>query len=105
MKIRILGHTVSAIAFILGSSLIVIVIALIIIVKMLVWVSKEDNDIRLGKFFLIVLKALPDKDLNAIVMQGKLLDQYKHRRKDVWRIIKEIVRFGEKILVTKGNTY
>lgn len=103
MKIRILGHTISAITFILGSSIVAVVIMLIITVKMLVWVSKEDNDIRLGKFFSIVLKALPDEDLDAIVMRGKFLEMYKHRQKDVWRIIKEIVRYGEENFSDNGK--
>lgn len=103
MKIRILGHTISAIAFILGSSIVAIVIMLITTAKMLVWVNKETSDIRLGKFFSIVLRALPDEDLNAIVMRGKFLKTYKHRQKDVCRIIKEIVRFGEENFSDDGR--
>ncbi len=103
MKISILGHTMSAITFLTRVSFVVVIILIVIAIKLLIWIDKENADLKLGKFFSIVLKALPDEDLNSIIINGKFLKMYKHRQKDVWRIIEEIVEFGEKNFSDAGK--
>ena len=103
MKIRILGHTMTGIAFLTRAFIFLGVVLFIGIIKYIRWGFKEEADIELGKFFKMVLNKLPETDFDSLIMRGKLLSRYRHTSTDAQRIIREIVEFGEKNFTREGK--